>query len=796
MVSLTHRFVGLFWLLLLAVGQATGQDLAPPARHHELAPKRADAAGAIPTALPLALAPGRVVALPPPTADETAAWDRLRADQAAGARQGKPRRLPVGFARQVPKESAEIRLDTLSWRVVGSWQLAHVALQSPGASGLRIETEARGVDERLVLRFQGSRGAITEAWDLRALEQAGQWSPLLDGEVAMIELAIPVGTAPAGTLTIRRISHLAMNWLELKADSRIGMSGACNVDVACATGTLKDQLATAKDAVARIFFTNEGSTFGCTGTLLNDTVSSKTPYLFTASHCLDDGNEEIASHPGRPAAVAKTFVTYWFFEAQSCGSRTQPPSLATLSSGAQLLARSNDHDWALVRLNGALPSGVMFAGWNATASAAAGTDVASMHHPSGDLKKISIGSSNGNYLYQGRSKLVEVGWRTGVTETGSSGSGLFTWNSNGYLELRGGLLGGLSSCDVPTGSDFYSRMDVGFPHLIPYLYPTRNNPAKTFSALEFYNATSNAYVLAVNAQDAAAYDAKSGWVRTGLGFLVYTDGAVAAAGAAPACALKSGEHSYYSTSPIDCASTLNSGGWTQLSAAAFHILPGSAGCPADTTAVYRMHDGREAKRFRFVSDQTVRDSLQSSGWTAEAVAFCAAQASPNEGGGSATTAQVIEYYHAAMDHYFITAIPAEIAAIDGGAFQGWARTGKQFKTYAAVSANALPVCRFFSNAFGSKSSHFYTVSPTECEAVKKLGTWTFEGGDVLAMGTPSASGICAAGTIPVYRLYNDGQGGAPNHRFTTELAVRQQMLDRGWIPEGYGSVGVTMCSPQ
>ena len=32
--------------------------------------------------------------------------------------------------------------------------------------------------------------------------------------------------------------------------------------------------------------------------------------------------------------------------------------------------------------------------------------------------------------------------------------------------------------------------------------------------------------------------------------------------------------------------------------------------------------------------------------------------------------------------------------------------------------------------------------------------------------------------IPVYRLYNNGQGGAPNHRYTTSLATRTQMLGR------------------
>ena len=53
-------------------------------------------------------------------------------------------------------------------------------------------------------------------------------------------------------------------------------------------------------------------------------------------------------------------------------------------------------------------------------------------------------------------------------------------------------------------------------------------------------------------------------------------------------------------------------------------------------------------------------------------------------------------------------------------------------------------------------------------------------------------GRLPGGDVPVYRLYNNGQGGAPNHRYTTSLATRTTMLGRGWIPEGHGPLGVIM----
>lgn len=154
----------------------------------------------------------------------------------------------------------------------------------------------------------------------------------------------------------------------------------------------------------------------------------------------------------------------------------------------------------------------------------------------------------------------------------------------------------------------------------------------------------------------------------------------------------------------------------------------------------------------------------------------------------------IEYFHAGFGHYFVTAIPAEVAALDSGGQAGWARTGYQFKVYATAHAGAVPVCRFFTVAYPPKSSHFYTPDATECAKLKGNADWTFEA-EVFHAAMPASDGSCAAGLVPVYRLYNQGQGGAPNHRYTIDLAVRAQMLAQGYAAEGYG-IGVALCVPQ
>jgi uncharacterized delta-60 repeat protein len=146
--------------------------------------------------------------------------------------------------------------------------------------------------------------------------------------------------------------------------------------------------------------------------------------------------------------------------------------------------------------------------------------------------------------------------------------------------------------------------------------------------------------------------------------------------------------------------------------------------------------------------------------------------------------RAIEYYYAAFGHYFISATPYEIASLDTR--QAWVRTGQSFKVWTEGGAGLSPVCRFFSGEnFAPKSSHFYTPYPDECAALKAGTVWEFEGNvfDLqLPQGT-SGQRSCPAGTAPLYRLYNNGQGGAPNHRYTESLAIFNQMLAQGWIFE-------------
>jgi hypothetical protein len=156
---------------------------------------------------------------------------------------------------------------------------------------------------------------------------------------------------------------------------------------------------------------------------------------------------------------------------------------------------------------------------------------------------------------------------------------------------------------------------------------------------------------------------------------------------------------------------------------------------------------------------------------------------------SAETVRAVEYYHQAFEHYFVTSNPAEIAALDSGMFQGWWRTGQRYRVDDAPMPGLEPVCRFFTAAYAGKASHFFTASATECEHVKTMADWTYEGVAFYAR-QPDAQGNCSAGTAAIHRLYNNGQGGAPNHAYTAAAAKWKLLVGAGWVSEG-----VAYCTP-
>jgi hypothetical protein len=83
----------------------------------------------------------------------------------------------------------------------------------------------------------------------------------------------------------------------------------------------------------------------------------------------------------------------------------------------------------------------------------------------------------------------------------------------------------------------------------------------------------------------------------------------------------------------------------------------------------------------------------------------------------------------------------------------------------------------------SPDTHFFTINANECAVVKSSPLWIYEGLAFEAQ-PPLADGSCALNRVPVYRLYNNGMNGQPNHRFITSKSEVAATQDDGWALEG------------
>jgi uncharacterized protein DUF5648 len=153
---------------------------------------------------------------------------------------------------------------------------------------------------------------------------------------------------------------------------------------------------------------------------------------------------------------------------------------------------------------------------------------------------------------------------------------------------------------------------------------------------------------------------------------------------------------------------------------------------------------------------------------------------------------IVEYYNG-LDDYFLTAYPAEITFLDSGFYRDWQRTGytlpawtSPFSVDAPPPPNLTSVCRLWLG-----NSHFYSISESECANVAQSPGSFLESQAAFFATLPNAdTGACPEDQTRVYRLWNP-RGSA--HRYTTQAVVRDEMLTRGWIAEGYGPNSVAMC---
>ncbi len=323
-------------------------------------------------------------------------------------------------------------------------RLWRLQLHCPGAYSINFVLDQFMLPEgaRLFVQNEAGQwlGAFTrESAPGRSVLGVGQ----LAGDRVTLSYEEPAGATAPGHLHIAQVTHAYRDILGLTKG--LHDSGSCNNNTICPEG---DPWQNEISSVAMITVGGSGL---CTGTLLNNCASDGTPYFLTANHCTQGEN---------PATWSFRFN----WESPTCTPTSNGPTNQTLS-GASLLAHSTGSDVALLQLDNTPPANyaVYYSGWDATGDAPANQTV--IHHPSGDIKKISFDNDPAVPGTMGGAQCWHIlAWDDGTTEPGSSGSGL--WNQDHHL--IGQLYGGQASCSNNV-NDFFGRFDVSFPLLSQWL---------------------------------------------------------------------------------------------------------------------------------------------------------------------------------------------------------------------------------------------------------------------------------------------------------------------------------------
>ncbi|MBN1985139.1 MAG: hypothetical protein JW761_02485, partial [Prolixibacteraceae bacterium] len=294
------------------------------------------------------------------------------------------------------------------------------------------------------------------------------------GDEITVQYEIPAGLEQQENFVISQVNHDFAGIINSNERRPFypTIAGECNVDVNCDLG---EDWAEIRDAVCRLIV---NGTELCTGTLINNTAEDQKPYVISASHCYDKWE------------YAETTIYAFNYESPYCAPLDGDPSNSV--SGAIMKAQFDSLDFALVEMSLVPPPEYRpyFAGWDH--SGVMNDTVATIHHPWGDVKKISFdydkpGFSDFNSHYL-KNAFIEVGrWEHGVTEAGSSGGGLFNRQKN----LIGTLTGGLATCKSPV-RDYFARMDLAWDYkpeitkqLKHWLDPV-NNGASYINGKRFY----------------------------------------------------------------------------------------------------------------------------------------------------------------------------------------------------------------------------------------------------------------------------------------------------------------------
>ena len=305
----------------------------------------------------------------------------------------------------------------------------------------------------------------------------------VQGEVSTLEINVPKEVSVKDiTFHISKVYayYRGVDEVNYYADDRVDQakptideSSSCHINANCPQG-MDAAFLKSKAATVRLF-DNGGL---CSGTLINNTGNAAggtcVPYLLTASHC-DPANSRDNAH----FAGMEFRFNYSYAE---CAAGTQMAFQTRV--GADFVSRSNlpsipnsgnayVADFMLLKLKDAPPANAnaYLAGWNRNIGIWNNPDYdkyMGFHHPAGDLKKLSFGSTIYATGTFNQSAVANTHWditfSAGGTAGGSSGSGLFEKDGLLIGDLSGGP-GGTCAGKEFGASALYCKISYAWDNL-------------------------------------------------------------------------------------------------------------------------------------------------------------------------------------------------------------------------------------------------------------------------------------------------------------------------------------------
>lgn len=269
---------------------------------------------------------------------------------------------------------------------------------------------------------------------------------LVPGNTAIVEYYVaPENVNKTASLSVGVVTHGYRTSGEF-IEKAFGSAGSCNMNVACPDGVPYE------NQIRATVMLVSGSNGFCSGSMINNTLNDGTPYVLTANHCY--------SNPAN-------WIFRFNWESATCSNPGSSPSFVSLS-GAVLRSRRTPSDFCLVEITGGLQNGTVpdsyntyFPGWDNSDTPP--SSAVCVHHPSGDIKKISFDdnaliSANGMGSTEANSQWRLIWDRNTTTEPGSSGSPLFDQNGR----IVGQLWGGGASCSNLSSPDYYGKVSYSW----------------------------------------------------------------------------------------------------------------------------------------------------------------------------------------------------------------------------------------------------------------------------------------------------------------------------------------------